>query len=128
MSTAYRLHGCVNLVEMTGFEALQGVESMNQTFMSCAVLETIHAATPPVSVKSGSLMFSGCTHLAGGTGYVPKQTDTHSKLTYDECSQIQPMTCDVCCVGSCTPTGSWYSAAPSSPTKGASCSHGGSSA
>ena len=28
-------------------------------------------------------MFNGCNKLVGGSGYVPKQTDTHSKLTYD---------------------------------------------
>lgn len=82
-STAYWFHGCVNLIEVRGFEALQGAEAMNQMFMSCASLETVYAATPPTSVKSGSLMFSGCTRLVGGLGYVPKQTDTHAKLTYD---------------------------------------------
>lgn len=82
-STAYWFHGCVNLIEVRGFEALQGAEAMNQMFMSCASLETVYATTPPTSVKSGSLMFSGCTRLVGGSGCVPKQTDTHAKLTYD---------------------------------------------
>lgn len=82
-SAAYWFHGCSKLVQVEGFEALQGVENTSQMFMSCAALESIFASSAPTSVKSGSLMFSGCNRLVGGSGYVPKQTDTHSKLTYD---------------------------------------------
>lgn len=82
-SAAYWFHGCSKLVQVAGFEALQGVENTSQMFTSCAALESIFASSAPTSVKSGSLMFSGCNRLVGGSGYVPKQTDTHSKLTYD---------------------------------------------
>ena len=56
------------------------MENTSQMFMSCAALESIFASSAPTSVKSGSLMFSGRNRLVGGSGYVPKQTDTHSKL------------------------------------------------
>lgn len=82
-STAYFFHGCTNLLEIMGFEVLQGVTNMNQMFVSCSNLRTIYAAQPPASVTSGSIMFSGCSRLVGATGYVSKQTDTHAKLTHD---------------------------------------------
>lgn len=83
-SAAYLFHGCTNLVEVEGFEALSGVTDMTQMFVSCASLETIWADGFVSSVTSGGLMFSGCTRLVGGQGYVPSMTDSHSKLAYGE--------------------------------------------
>ncbi len=83
-STAYFLNGCGNLVEVEGFEALSGVTNMNQMFTSCPSLETIWVDGFESSVTSGSLMFSGCTRLVGGKGYVPAQMDNQDELNLGE--------------------------------------------
>ena len=83
-SAAYLFHGFENLVEVEGFEELSGVTSMNQMFVSCASLETIWADGFTSSATSGSLMFSGCSRLVGGQGYVPEQMDNHAELNYGE--------------------------------------------
>ena len=49
--------------------------SANQMFSSCSSLETIYATSFNNTGLSGSLMFTGCTRLVGGTdGYVPSAT------------------------------------------------------
>ena len=55
---------------------------MNQMFVSCPSLETIWADGFTSSATSGSLMFSGCSRLVGGQGYVPEQMDNHNELNY----------------------------------------------
>ena len=80
----YLFHGFENLVEVEGFEELSGATSMNQMFVSCPSLETIWADGFTSSVTSGSLMFSGCSRLVGGRGYVPGQMDNHAELNYGE--------------------------------------------
>ena len=69
-------------LEVEGFEELSGATSMNQMFVSCASLETIWADGFTSSATSGSLMFSGCSRLVGGQGYVPEQMDNHAELNY----------------------------------------------
>lgn len=78
----YLFHGFENLVEVEGFEELSGATSMNQMFVSCPSLETIWADGFTSSAASGSLMFSGCSRLVGGRGYVPGQMDDHAELNY----------------------------------------------
>lgn len=79
-STAYFFHGCANLVEAEGFDALSGVTDMTQMFVSCESLETIWADGFASSVASGSLMFSGCTRLVGGRGYVPASMAAYGEV------------------------------------------------
>lgn len=81
-NASYLFHGFENLVEVEGFEELSGATSMNQMFVSCASLETIWADGFTSSATSGSLMFSGCSRLVGGQGYVPEQMDNHNELNY----------------------------------------------
>ena len=81
-SASYLFHGFENLVEVEGFEELSGATSMNQMFVSCPSLETIWADGFTSSATSGSLMFSGCSRLVGGQGYVPGQMDDHAELNY----------------------------------------------
>ena len=81
-NASYLFHGFENLVEVEGFEELSGATSMNQMFVSCASLETIWADGFTSSATSGSLMFSGCSRLVGGQGYVPGQMDNHNELNY----------------------------------------------
>ena len=81
-NASYFFHGFENLVEVEGFEELSGATSMNQMFVSCASLETIWADGFTSSATSGSLMFSGCSRLVGGQGYVPEQMDNHAELNY----------------------------------------------
>ena len=83
-NASYFFHGFENLVEVEGFEELSGATSMNQMFVSCAslALETIWADGFTSSATSGSLMFSGCSRLVGGQGYVPEQMDNHAELNY----------------------------------------------
>lgn len=69
-------------MEVEGFEELSGATSMNQMFVSCPSLETIWADGFASSATSGSLMFSGCSRLVGGQGYVPEQMDNHNELNY----------------------------------------------
>lgn len=69
-------------MEVEGFEELSGATSMNQMFVSCPSLETIWADGFTSSATSGSLMFSGCSRLVGGLGYVPGQMDNHAELNY----------------------------------------------
>ena len=83
-NASYLFHGFENLVEVEGFEELSGATSMNQMFVSCASLETIWADGFASSATSGSLMFSGCSRLVGGQGYVPEQMDNHNELNYGE--------------------------------------------
>lgn len=83
-STAYFFHGCANLIEVEGFDALSGVTDMTQMFVSCESLETIWADGFASSVASGSLMFSGCTRLVGGRGYVPASMDNQDELFLGE--------------------------------------------
>ena len=78
----YLFHGFENLVEVEGFEELSGATSMTQMFVSCPSLETIWADGFISSATSGSLMFSGCSRLVGGQGYVPEQMDNHNELNY----------------------------------------------
>ena len=84
VSAAYFFHGCESLVEVEGFEELSDVIDMDQMFVSCASLETIWADVFMGSVTSGSLMFSGCSRLVGGEGYVPEQMDDHDELNFGE--------------------------------------------
>ena len=81
-NASYLFHGFENLVEVEGFEELSGATSMNQMFVSCPSLETIWADGFTSSATSGSLMFSGCSRLVGGQGYVPGQMDNHAELNY----------------------------------------------
>ena len=81
-NASYLFHGFENLVEVEGFEELSGATSMNQMFVSCPSLETIWADGFTSSATSGSLMFSGCSRLVGGQGYVPEQMDNHNELNY----------------------------------------------
>ena len=81
-NASYLFHGFENLVEVEGFEELSGATSMNQMFVSCPSLETIWADGFTSSATSGSLMFSGCSRLVGGRGYVPGQMDHHAELNY----------------------------------------------
>lgn len=81
-NASYLFHGFENLVEVEGFEELSGATSMNQMFVSCPSLETIWADGFTSSAASGSLMFSGCSRLVGGQGYVPGQMDNHNELNY----------------------------------------------
>lgn len=81
-NASYLFHGFENLVEVEGFEELSEATSMNQMFVSCASLETIWADGFTSSATSGSLMFSGCSRLVGGQGYVPEQMDNHAELNY----------------------------------------------
>ena len=83
-NASYLFHGFENLVEVEGFEELSGATSMNQMFVSCPSLETIWADGFTSSAASGSLMFSGCSRLVGGRGYVPGQMDNHAELNYGE--------------------------------------------
>lgn len=69
-------------MEVEGFEELSGATSMNQMFVSCPSLETIRADGFTSSATSGSLMFSGCSRLVGGLGYMPGQMDNHAELNY----------------------------------------------
>lgn len=82
-SIAYYLAGCSELTDVMGFEALEGVTYMGYMFQTCSELRSIYAASEPTSVAKGSMMFYGCTMLVGSQGYVPKNTDGHSKLTYE---------------------------------------------
>ncbi len=68
----YWFHGCTNLVEVSGFEALSGMESAVQMFASCAALETIYATSFDNSaLAAAGSMFYGCPRLVGGDGTVP---------------------------------------------------------
>lgn len=82
-STAYYLAGCSELTDVTGFEALEGVTDMSYMFQTCSELKSIYAASAPTTMAKGSMMFYGCAKLVGAEGYVPKNTDDHSKLTYE---------------------------------------------
>ena len=71
----YWFNAFANCTEIRGFENLSGMTSANQMFSSCGSLETIYATSFSNSGLSGSLMFTGCTRLVGGTdGYVPSTT------------------------------------------------------
>ena len=71
----YWFNAFSNCTEVRGFENLSGMTSANQMFTSCGSLETIYATSFSNSGLSGSLMFTGCTRLVGGTdGYVPSTT------------------------------------------------------
>ena len=77
--------GFGSLVEVEGFEEMQGVGSFNQAFSGCASLETIYATEwAPSSNPSGSLPFYSCGRLVGGGGYVPDSTASVSHLTLNE--------------------------------------------
>ena len=70
----YWFNAFANCTEVRGFENLSGMTSANQMFSSCGSLETIYA-TFSNSGLSGSLMFTGCSRLVGGTdGFVPSNT------------------------------------------------------
>jgi len=71
----YWFNAFSNCTEVRGFENLSGMTSANQMFSSCSSLETIYATSFSNSGLSGSLMFTGCNRLVGGTdGYVPSTT------------------------------------------------------
>ena len=71
----YWFNAFSNCSEVRGFENLSGMTSANQMFSSCTSLETIYATSFSNSGLSGSLVFTGCTRLVGGTdGFVPSQT------------------------------------------------------
>ena len=72
-SAAYWFLGCVNLLEVSGFENLAGVTDFTQAFTSCAKLHTIWCSggfdAPTVT---GALALSGCNRLVGSEGFVPE--------------------------------------------------------
>ena len=71
----YWFNAFANCTEVRGFENLSGMTSANQMFSSCGSLETIYATSFSNSGLSGSLMFTGCSRLVGGTdGFVPSNT------------------------------------------------------
>lgn len=71
----YWFNAFANCTEVRGFENLSGMTSATQMFSSCGSLETIYATSFSNSGLSGSLMFTGCSRLVGGTdGYVPSNT------------------------------------------------------
>lgn len=71
----YWFNAFSNCTEVRGFENLSGMTSANQMFTSCTSLETIYATSFSNTGLSGSLMFSSCNRLVGGTdGFVPSTT------------------------------------------------------
>lgn len=68
--------GCLNLVEVTGFENLKGLTKAAQMFNSCSSLESIYCASSRFNPTglSASLMFANCTRLVGYNGFVPSTT------------------------------------------------------
>lgn len=83
VSCAWWLHGCSNLVEVTGLEALRAAESMDGMFTSCAALESAFS-TCELSPASAKQIFYGCNRLVGAQGYVPKSTDGASALGFGD--------------------------------------------
>ena len=84
-NASYFFNGFLNLVEITGFEEMQGVGSFNQTFSGCASLETIYATEwAPTSSPTGSLAFYSCGRLVGGGGFVPDTMANISHLALGE--------------------------------------------
>lgn len=78
-STAYWFNGCVNLVDVFGFDSLSGVANMTQMFTGCSSLETIWAYAFTNAITSSASMFYGCTRLVGGyDGFVPSATSAGS--------------------------------------------------
>lgn len=73
---SYLFSGFTNLVEVRGFENMQGIVKATQMFESCSSLETIYATSFDNSaLASASMAFYGCPRLVGSTGYVPENTD-----------------------------------------------------
>ncbi len=71
----YFFHAFENMMELVGFENMDGITSANQMFTSCIMLETIYATSFDNSGLSGSLMFNTCNRLVGGAdGFVPSYT------------------------------------------------------
>lgn len=84
-SASYFFNGFGNLVEVSGFEELQGVGSFGQAFSGCSSLESIYATEwAPSAGPSGSLPFYGCGRLVGGGGFVPDSTTNISHLVLGE--------------------------------------------
>lgn len=84
-SANYFFAGFGNLIEVEGFEALQGVGSFSQTFNGCSALETIYATEwAPSASPAGSLPFYSCGRLVGGQGFVPSSTTGVSSLCLGE--------------------------------------------
>ena len=84
-SADYLFMGLQNLVEVRGFEALQGAASFTQTFNGCARLETVYAsAWAPEASPTGSLPFYACGRLVGGGGFVPSSLSSVSRLSLGE--------------------------------------------
>lgn len=82
---SYFFNGFGSLVEVSGFEELQGVDSFDQAFSGCSSLETIYATEwAPSASPSGSLPFYGCGRLVGGGGFVPDSTAGVSHLALGE--------------------------------------------
>lgn len=80
-NASYFFNGFGNLVEVSGFEELQGVGSFGQAFSGCSSLETIYATEwAPGASPSDSLPFYGCGRLVGGGGFVPDSTAGVSHL------------------------------------------------
>lgn len=121
-SANYFFAGFGNLVEVEGFEALQGVGSFSQTFNGCSALETIYATEwAPSASPAGSLPFYSCGRLVGGQGFVPGSTTGVSSLCLGEDGVLTdpgPMRATGSAATSTT-TGSWCSPPPLSPMPGA---------
>ena len=84
-NASYFFNGFLNLVEITGFEEMQGVGSFNQAFSGCASLETIYATEwAPTSSPTGSLAFYSGGRLVGGGGFVPDTMANISHLALGE--------------------------------------------
>ena len=77
--------GCVNLVEVIGFENVAGTPELGYMFSSCTSLESVYARGFDASAVTGfDVMFYGCERLVGAKGYVPSRTSSKAALGFGD--------------------------------------------
>lgn len=82
-SASWWLHGCSNLTQAEGLEALSGVATMDGMFTNCGALESVFS-TRELAPASAKQIFYGCPRLVGAKGYVPGSSDGPASLSFGD--------------------------------------------